>query len=57
MPNPGGPTPRIDPLDDDTYLKRTLGAALLGAREIVGWERYIECLRRLKSREELVVAR
>ena len=53
---PGGPEPLTDPLDDDTYLKRTLGAALLGAREIVGWERYTECLRRLKRSDELVVA-
>ena len=53
---PGGPEPLTDPLEDDTYLKRTLGAALLGAREIVGWERYTECLRRLKRSDELVVA-
>lgn len=53
---PGGPEPLTDPFDDDTYLKRTLGAALLGAREVVGWERYIECLRRLKRSDELVVA-
>jgi hypothetical protein len=53
---PTGPEPLMDPLDDDTYLKRTLGAALLGAREIVGWERYTECLRRLKRSDELVVA-
>ena len=53
---PGGPEPLTDALDDDTYLKRTLGAALLGAREIVGWERYTECLRRLKRSDELVVA-
>ena len=53
---PGGPEPLTEPLDDDTYLKRTLGAALLGAREIVGWERYTECLRRLKRSDELVVA-
>ena len=52
----GGPEPLTDPLHDDTYLKRTLGAALLGAREIVGWERYTECLRRLKRSDELVVA-
>ena len=52
----GGPEPLTDPLDDDTYLKKTLGAALLGAREIVGWERYTECLRRLKRSDELVVA-
>ena len=45
-----------EPLDDDTYLKRTLGAALLGAREIVGWERYTECLRRLNRSDELAVA-
>ena len=51
-----GPEPLTDPLDDDTYLKRTLGAALLGAREIVGWERYTECLRRLKRSDELAVA-
>ena len=53
---PQGPEPLTDPLVDDTYLKRTLGAALLGAREIVGWERYTECLRRLKRSDELVVA-
>ena len=53
---PGGPEPLTEPFDDDTYLKRTLGAALLGAREIVGWERYTECLRRLKRSDELVVA-
>ena len=53
---PGGPEPLTDLQDDDTYLKRTLGAALLGAREIVGWERYTECLRRLKRSDELVVA-
>ncbi len=54
--NPGGPEPLTEPLDDDTHLKRTLGAALLGAREIVGWERYTECLRRLRRSDELVVA-
>ena len=53
---PGGPEPFIDPLDDDSFLKRTFGAALLGAKEIVGWERYTECLRRLKRSQELVVA-
>ena len=53
---PGGPEPLTDPLEDDTYLKRILGAALLGAREVVGWERYTECLRRLKRSDELVVA-
>lgn len=45
-----------EPLEDDTYLRRILGIALLGAREIVGWERYTECLRRLKRSDELVVA-
>ena len=29
---------------------------MLGAREIVGWERYTECLRRLKRSDELVAA-
>ncbi len=53
---PGGPEPLTEPLPDDTFLKRTFGAALLGAREIVGWERYAECLRRLKRSDELVVA-
>ena len=53
---PAGPEPLTEPLDDDTYLKRTLGGALLGAREIVGWQRYIECLRRLKKSDELIVA-
>ena len=52
----GGPEPLTDPLDDDTYLKRTLGAALLGAREIVGGERYTECIRRLQRSDELIVA-
>ena len=58
MPSqPSGSTePLTDALDDDTFLKRTLGQALLGAREIVGWERYTECLRRLKRSDELVVA-
>jgi hypothetical protein len=50
------PESLADPLPDDTYLRRTLGGALLGAREIVGWERYAECLRRLKRSDELVVA-
>ena len=53
---PDGPEPLTEPLDDDTFLKRTFGAALLGAREIVGWERYAECLQRLKRSDELVVA-
>lgn len=53
---PEGPESLTGPLDDDTYLKRVLGAALLGAREIVGWERYTECLRRLKRSDELIVA-
>lgn len=53
---PGGPEPMTEPLEDDTYLRRILGIALLGAREIVGWERYTECLRRLKRSDELVVA-
>ena len=53
---PGGPEPLTAPLDDDSLLKRTLGAALLGAREIVGWERYNECLARLRRSDELVVA-
>ena len=29
---------------------------LLGARDVVGWDRYIECLRRLKRSDELVAA-
>ena len=41
---------------DDTHLKRTLAASLEGAREIVGAERYAECVRRLRRSEELVVA-
>ena len=45
-----------EPLDDATYMQRILGASLLGAREIVGWERYTECVRRLKRSDELVVA-
>ena len=53
---PEGPEPLTEPLEDDTLNKRTIGAALLGAREIVGWERYTECLRRLKRSDELVVA-
>ena len=53
---PGRPDPLTDLLDDDTRLKRTLGQALLEASEIVGWERYTECLRRLKRSDELVVA-
>ena len=52
----GAPEPLTDPLPDDTYLKRTMGAALLAAREIVGWERYTECLRRVKRSDELIVA-
>ena len=32
----GPPEPLTAPLEDDTYLKRTLGAALLAARVIVG---------------------
>ena len=35
---------------------RTFGAALVGAREIVGSERYEECLRRMKRSNKLVVA-
>ena len=53
---PGGPEPLTEPLPDDTFLKRTFGAALFGARDIVGWERHGECLRRLKRSDELVVA-
>ena len=54
---PSGSTePLTDALDDDTLLKRTLGQASLSAVEIVGWERYTECLRRLKCSDELVVA-
>ena len=53
---PGGLEPLTQPLPDDTFLKRTFGVALLGAREIVGLERYEECLRRLKRSDELVVA-
>ena len=58
MPSqPSGSTePLTDALDDDTLLKRTLGQASLSAVEIVGWERYTECLRRLKRSDELVVA-
>ncbi len=52
----GGLEPLTQPLPDDTFLKRTFGAALLGAKEIVGLERYEECLRRLKRSDELVVA-
>ena len=54
---PGGvPEPLKDPLEDDTHLKRRLGADLLGAMHIVGRERYTECLRRLKRSDELVAA-
>ena len=53
---PECPEPLTCPLDDDTYLKRVLDAALLGASDIVGWERYTECLRRLKRSDELIVA-
>ena len=58
VPNqrPSRPHPLTDPLDDDTRLKRTLGQALLEASEIVGWERYTECLRRLRRSDELVAA-
>ena len=52
----GGPELLTEPLADDTFLKRTLGAALFGAREVVGWERLTECLRRLQRSDELVVA-
>ena len=31
--------PLTSPLEDDTYLLRSLGKKLLAAREIVGWER------------------
>ena len=48
--------PLTDALYDDTLLKRTLGQALLEASEIVGLERYTECLRRLKRSNEHVVA-
>jgi hypothetical protein len=53
---PEGPAPLTDPADDDTFLRRTLFAAVLGAREIVGGERFTECLRRLKRSDELIVA-
>ena len=33
---PEGPEPLTGPLDDDAYLKRVFGVALLGAGEIVG---------------------
>ena len=56
LSQPVGPEPLTDPVEDDSYLKRTLGAALLGARDVVGWDRYIECLRRLKRSDELVTA-
>ena len=44
------------PLDDDTYLRRALGGAVHGAKEIIGPERYAECLRRLKRSDALIVA-
>ena len=57
---PSQPSVSTEPLTDalcgDTFLKRSLGAALLGASEIVGLERYTECLRRLKRSNEHVVA-
>ena len=37
-------------------MKRVLGAALLCAQEIVGWERFTMCVCRLNLSEELVVA-
>ena len=39
---PGGLEPLTQPLPDDSFLKRTFGAALLGAKEIVGLERYAD---------------
>ena len=53
---PGGLEPLTQPLCDDTFLKRTFAAALLGAREIVGLVCYEECLRRLKRSDELAMA-
>ena len=50
------PEPLTEPLDDDTYLKRALGASLRGARDVVGWERYSRCLQRLRRSRELAVA-
>ena len=37
---PDRPEPLTEPLPDNTFLKGTFGAALLGARELVDQERY-----------------
>ena len=53
--NPMPPEPLM-PMDDDSLCRREFGPALLGAREIIGTERYTECLRRLQRSEELAMA-
>ncbi|CAE8643992.1 unnamed protein product, partial [Polarella glacialis] len=44
------------PLDDDTNLTKSLPAALDGAREIVGQQRYNEAIRRLLISDQMAAA-
>jgi hypothetical protein len=48
------PEPLVEPLDDDSYLKKTLIPSVHGSLDIIGPQRYSQCLQLLKLMEDMI---